>query len=191
MQINDATIWLEGLYREHYKPLCAVIRSQLYGCSCSDMAEDIAQDVFAHAHTEYNTLKDHPNICGWLYQNAYYRCHNQRRKEANIRLHTAFSLDADDWPDISDPSAQEAFENCLQVSHEEALAYLRDHLSEHDFNLLTEATYRDSGTKELSRKYDLSEGAVKMRLHRVRKRARKILSVFLKLFVTIILFKTY
>ena len=190
MHSKEASVWLEQLYDENYTALCRMLRSHMYKYNRGDMAEDIAQDVFAQAYAEYEELKNHPNIRGWLYQNAYFRCHNQIRREENALKHTAFAIDDEASAAIEDPMAQVSLEACLLVTREEALAYLREHLSEKDYRLFTEATSESADLKTLSQEYGLSDGAVKMRLHRVKKNARKILSVFFRMFVTLAILLT-
>ena len=72
MQKNpDGSVWIQELYEVYFVRLCKVARARLSGVGLTYMAEDIVQETLKDAYERYDTLVEHENIGGWLYQSVY------------------------------------------------------------------------------------------------------------------------
>jgi RNA polymerase sigma-70 factor (ECF subfamily) len=137
-------------------------------------AEDLAQDAFLRAYRRIGDLKNPDRFASWLYGIALNRCRDYAK---NVRRETyAFSRteeqeDADALPGKT--RAQD--EELMSEERSEQLWAALDELSS------TYATpfllkYRDGMTyKAMSKRLDVSVSALKVRVHRARKKLRTLL----------------
>lgn len=140
----------------------------------SEDAEDLAQDVFMKAYNRIGDLKNPDRFSSWLYGIALNRCRDYVK---NVRRETyAFSRTEDrdtaDALPTKDPLQDEAL---VAQEHGNQLWDALEELSS------TYATpfllkYRDGMTyKAMSKRMDVSVSALKVRVHRARKKLRTLL----------------
>jgi RNA polymerase sigma-70 factor (ECF subfamily) len=137
-------------------------------------AEDLAQDAFLRAYRRIGDLKSPSRFSSWLYGIVLNRCRDYAknvRRETYAFSHTEEQDDADTLPG----SAPGQDEELLTEERSEHLWAALDDLSS------TYATpfllkYRDGMTyKAMSKRLDVSVSALKVRVHRARKKLRNLL----------------
>jgi RNA polymerase sigma-70 factor (ECF subfamily) len=144
-----------------------------YADSAED-AEDLAQDAFMRAYRRIGDLKNPDRFSSWLYGIALNRCRDYAK---NVRRDTyAFSrTEEQDGADALAGGNPGQDEDLLAEERSEQLWAALDELSS------TYATpfllkYRDGMTyKAMSKRLDVSVSALKVRVHRARKKLRTLL----------------
>jgi len=137
-------------------------------------AEDLAQDAFLRAYRRIGDLKNPDRFSSWLYGIALNRCRDYAK---NVRRETyAFSrTDEKDGADALSGNTRGQEEELLADERSAQLWAALDDLS------ATYATpfllkYRDGMTyKAMSKRLDVSVSALKVRVHRARKKLRNLL----------------
>jgi len=138
-------------------------------------AEDLAQDAFLQAFRRIDDLKNPDRFSSWLYGIALNRCRDYAK---NVRRETyAFSrTEEQEEADALPGKTPEQDEELLAEERSEHLWAALDELSS------TYATpfllkYRDGMTyKAMSKRLDVSVNALKVRVHRARKKLRTLLN---------------
>lgn len=136
-------------------------------------AEDLAQDVFLRAYRRIGDLRNPDRFSSWLYGIALNRCRDYAK---NVRRETyAFSRTEREDADLldDDTSRQD-----LKVMREERGSRLWAALEELKPTYATPflMKYRDGLTYQaMSERLDVSVGALKVRVHRARKKLRRLL----------------
>jgi RNA polymerase sigma-70 factor (ECF subfamily) len=137
-------------------------------------AEDLAQDAFTRAYQRIDDLRNPDRFSSWLYGIALNRCRDYAknvRRETYAFSHTDNHDNADALP--NEHTAQD--EALMAEERGEQLWAALDELSS------TYATpfllkYRDGLTyKAMSKRMDVSVSALKVRVHRARKKLRTLL----------------
>jgi RNA polymerase sigma-70 factor (ECF subfamily) len=137
-------------------------------------AEDLAQDVFARAYRRIGDLETPARFASWLYGIALNRCRDYAK---NVRRDTyAFShTEEQDGPDALATETRSQDEALVAEERADQLWAALDELSS------TYATpfllkYRDGMTyKAMSKRMDVSVSALKVRVHRARKKLRTLM----------------
>jgi RNA polymerase sigma-70 factor (ECF subfamily) len=136
-------------------------------------AEDLAQDVFLRAYRRIGDLRNPDRFSSWLYGIALNRCRDYAK---NVRRETyAFSRTEREDADLldDDTSRQD-----MKVMREERGSQLWAALEELKPTYATPflMKYRDGLTYQaMSERLDVSVGALKVRVHRARKKLRRLL----------------
>lgn len=140
----------------------------------SEDAEDLAQDVFMRAYERIGDLKNPDRFSSWLYGIALNRCRDYAK---NVRRETyAFSRteerdNADALPTETRPQdealvAEERSDQLWEALEQLSSTYATPFLLK----------YRDGMTyKAMSQRMDVSVSALKVRVHRARKKLRNLL----------------
>ena len=172
--------WITELNDQYFQALYRLACANLRGTGCESMAEDIVQDVLLEAHLHEKMLRAHPNIGGWLYQTAFNLCKNAHRAQNARNRRSAFSLDQPNAPDIEDREAERRIYAHLEKQHtcREAVGYIKAHVTEEEFLLFERRFLQRHSLYYLSLQYGLTPSALKMRLHRLRKKIGRILEFF-------------
>ncbi|MFB6249814.1 MAG: RNA polymerase sigma factor [Salinibacter sp.] len=137
-------------------------------------AEDLAQDVFTRAYRRIGDLENPDRFSSWLYGIALNRCRDYAK---NVRRDTyAFShTEEQDGADALATNTRSQDEALVAEERGEQLWAALEELSP------TYATpfllkYRDGMTyKAMSKRMDVSVSALKVRVHRARKKLRNLL----------------
>lgn len=143
-----------------------------YADSAED-AEDLAQDAFLRAYDRIGDLKNPDRFSSWLYGIALNRCRDYAK---NVRRETyAFSHTDQEEANVTTTEDRAQDEQLIADERGEQLWAALEELSS------TYATpfllkYRDGLTyKAMSKRMDVSVSALKVRVHRARKKLRKLL----------------
>jgi len=151
-------------------------------CTNPENAEDVFQDTLLKAYQALGDLREPKALRTWLYRVAANNCRMMRRKD---RAPRKISLDdykppgwedgeiieVPDWSDLPDSAAGRSE---LKLAFEEGLADLP---AEYRMVLLMRDV-EGLSTKEAAEALEISESAVKMRLHRARMALRHHLAEY-------------
>jgi RNA polymerase sigma-70 factor (ECF subfamily) len=135
-------------------------------------AEDLAQDVFLKAFQKLDSLDDPSRFASWLYGIALNRCRDYAK---NVRRETyAFSRTDTEADDITETLDRQD----RQLEAEDETQRLWDALEALSPTYATPflMKYRDGMTyKAMSDRLDVSVSALKVRVHRARKKLRALM----------------
>jgi RNA polymerase sigma-70 factor (ECF subfamily) len=139
-------------------------------------AEDLAQDIFLEAYRRIEDLRDPDQFASWLYGIALNQCRDYAK---NVRRDTyPFSHAGRDDGSVADVETRGQDAQLAADEHGARLWNALDELSP------TYATpfllkYRDGLTyKAMSKRLDVSVSALKVRVHRARKKLRTLLEPY-------------
>lgn len=139
-------------------------------------AEDLAQDIFLKAYRRIEDLRDPGQFASWLYGLALNQCRDYAK---NVRRDTyPFSHAGREDRILTDDKTARQDDQLAAEEHGARLWEALDELSP------TYATpfllkYRDGLTyKAMSRRLDVSVSALKVRVHRARKKLRTLLEPY-------------
>lgn len=137
-------------------------------------AEDLAQDAFLRAFRRIGDLRKPDRFSSWLYGIALNRCRDYAK---NVRRETyAFSRteEQDEADALPGNSRRQDDELVAEEESEQLWAALEELSSTYATPFLLK--YRDGMTyKAMSKRLDVSVSALKVRVHRARKKLRNLL----------------
>ncbi len=65
--MKNQTAFFDQLYNLYYPSLAGMCWAKVhYDLSYTDLIDETLQEVFLLAYKSYDSLKDHPNVLGWL-----------------------------------------------------------------------------------------------------------------------------
>lgn len=125
---------------------------------------------------EKDKLHSHPNIKGWLYKVYYNRLRDEIKKSARYYRRSDFHPNEE----LNRMKQVDVFDQWLA---NEEFTQMLEQIKEIRKTPMDEAVYQDyfveeMSVKEIADKNNLTEGAVKGIIYRMRKRAKKIKSTF-------------
>lgn len=164
--------------REAFRPLVERYEGMVYGivnrfADRSADQEDLAQEVFVRAYERLDELDDPDRFSSWLYALALNRCRDFAK---NVRRET-YPMTETDEEEAAQPDDEATVLDRLMVS--EAADRLWQAVGELDpkYGVPLLLKYRDDLTYAvISDRLDVSVSALKVRVHRARKRLRERLS---------------
>ena len=131
---------------------------------CSAKAEDYTHDIFLRVHSNLANFKERSTFSTWLYSISYNYCMDQIRQ--GNRLNTV-NIDDEMVLLIADESESDQREDQLQT-----LTLAIRTVSSDEATLLRLKYEHDLDIKEIAKRYNLKDSAVKMRLKRTRDKIR-------------------
>ena len=136
-----------------------------------DIAEDLTQDIFVKLYLNLKKFRGESKFSTWLYSFTYNHCVNYSKlvlkKKRNVQ-----SLDEEffDGGDIEDEVSDEE----IFAMNVEKLRISLTKIDPEDKIILLMKYQDDKSIKEIATMLDLGESAVKMRLHRAKKKIVEI-----------------
>ena len=153
----DRNLFVSKLFKDEYP---ALIRKAYRLTGSKELAEDLCQDTFFLAIAHFEELVSHPSPGGWLTLTLFNLVRNERRRS---RCHSEIPLDE---------------VNLLQAN--ESPPSLDDllplQLPADDKNILFWRFEQQLGYREIAIRLGISESACRMRVFRLLKKCKKILS---------------
>ena len=178
-QILEGKIQVYSVLIDRYKHMVFTLAKRML--KNTEDAEEVAQDAFLKAYKGLSTFKGEAKFSTWLYRIAYHRSldyikRNQRQIDtADLPIEDAGSLTV----------LEEGFDTLEQKERARQIKEAIEALSGDDGLLLTLHYYQELSIKEIAQIVNKSEGAVKVNLHRSRKRLAKILEKKLNILNTV------
>ena len=168
VQAGDASAFRTLL--ERYERMVFSITNR-FGDTPAD-AEDLAQDIFVKAYRQIDRLRQPERFASWLYGIALNHCRDYA-KNVRRKTHAFSATDGADWEVPGHQRAQdvaleadEAGQRLWQALDRIAPTYATPFLLK----------YRDGMTyRAMAERMDLSVSALKVRVHRARKKLRQLL----------------
>ncbi|WP_338876634.1 sigma-70 family RNA polymerase sigma factor [Spirosoma sp. SC4-14] len=154
---NVSTDTFDLLYKQYVKK---VFQKCLSMTKDSDTAQDYTQEIFLKAFTKLNSFQSRSTFSTWLFSITHNYCLDQ------LRINSRYVLE-----DLSDDLVSQLKETEYQQSADYKLQQLENllaQLSAEEVMLLRLKHEQNMSVKELSKHYQLTESAVKMRLKRSR-----------------------
>lgn len=137
-----------------------------------DVAEDLTQDIFVKLYLNLKNFRGESKFSTWLYSFAYNHCVNYsktvlRRRRNEESINEEFVYDEAMEEEISDEEIFSLAVGKLQLSLQK--------IDPEDKIILLMKYQDDKSIKEIALMLELGESAVKMRLHRAK---RKIVEIY-------------
>lgn len=158
--------WFESTYHRYVDFCFKLGRNYMRNMQDDGILYDMVQEVFVLLWVKRKELMEHPNIGGWLALAVRYRMLNHHAEIRKQRLHRAYSIDAECVPEIK--AMDLTPEQCVELQSK--VDELRRFLGEEDASLFLAYAAEGYKAKDLSRKYQLPENTVYMRIHRIKKK---------------------
>lgn len=139
----------------------------------SEMAEEVAQDVFVKVYQQIANFRQDAKFTTWLYRIAYNAAISVVRKK-NVELAAI-----DDFV-VENFSVDEVQEQVQQMEKEQQLQHMQqamEQLKEQEALMIQMFYLKEMSVKELAAMMDMTEGNVKVKLHRARKRLYDLMNV--------------
>ena len=162
---------LFDLYKDRIYALCRHMAGN------AEDAEDLTQDVFISAFRNINTFRAEAAFSTWLYRIASNRCAAEFRKKSPASRSFERLNDLDAAPPSPGPNPEDlVVRKELTGRVEAAVAALPENLR----LIFVLGTLEGMRYREVAEIASCSEEAVKMRIHRARKRVRDSLKPYLE-----------
>ncbi|MDD4371949.1 MAG: sigma-70 family RNA polymerase sigma factor [Anaerostipes sp.] len=133
----------------------------------ADEAYDVLQDVYLIAYEKFDMLNKHPNPIGWMKVTARNKCWQSFTKKNRVD-----EFLADDNFFRWNGSFEDDYSSLL-------IEDLKKALTKEEYELFMEFVEKGYSTKELAKIKNVTDQAVRSKLSRIRKKARKQLFMFM------------
>jgi RNA polymerase sigma-70 factor (ECF subfamily) len=179
--------FIEKLYAKYYQALLNH-GSYLTGHNGQFFysVEECVQETFLAAFEAYEHLQIHPNVMGWLRVTLENRIKHRIKKERNmLRRHQSWD-DVSYVADISDEG--DAIENLLQNEEsKKKVEYALSILKPKERDIIILFYLKNKSIKEIATIYRTSQSVIKVQLHRIRQKMKRILDNFIFLLTLLFL----
>ncbi|MFN8158761.1 MAG: sigma-70 family RNA polymerase sigma factor [Candidatus Nanopelagicales bacterium] len=161
--------WLEGVFRAHHRAVLAYAARRV-----PDEADDVVAEVFAAAWRHRATVP--AEALPWLYRTAAHHVLHRRRSTARrSRLVGRLGgLGGDDAPTSSLDPTDEVVDRLDAVAR---VTRVLDALPPRDAEILRLSAWEQLDVASIAYVLSISPSAVRVRLHRARRRAEHLLAV--------------
>ena len=168
-QVLEGKIQVYSVLIDRYKHMVFTLAKRML--KNTEDAEEVAQDAFLKAYKGLSNFKGEAKFSTWLYRIAYHRSLDYLK--SNQR-----QIDTTDLPheDVGSFTVlEEGFDALERKERAQQIKEAIETLSGDDSLLLILHYYQELSIKEIAQVVDKTEGAVKVNLHRSRKRLARIL----------------
>ena len=159
---HDDTVVVTALFETYRTPICVYLYSLLDDW---EQAHDLTQETFLRAHQAQEQLKEVSNRRAWLYRvasNLAFNALKRRRRFAWLP-----------WRKVDSKQLQRP-DSSLQVEQANAVERVLAKLEPTYRAPLLLFSYHGFTIREVAQMLEVSEGAVKVRLYRARKKFRQL-----------------
>ncbi len=185
MPSDERDQFLSELYTKYMDDLIRYCRAYVeYNTEYYDLILDVIQDTFLAANIEYEKLKDHPHIEGWLYKACRFRLTNAIKTYRRKKKRHAFSMDQKgmELPDTTCSVIDSWLSEETVKQYEKQIFTL---LNDTEQLIYYDYFKKRKSIKQIAAETQKSESAVKSVISRIRAKLRKykIISFFQNLFL--------
>lgn len=164
--------WLQKLYNENAPALYRLAVNRLRsGVGHTEDAEDVLQDVFLLAMQR--DLSDHPAPVGWLVKATVIICRNYVKRNNHHRekqrRYAQSKLDVSADRSLFFVSSQEP-----ETNEREIMIQMEQCMTAEEWELLRAYSLEGVPVEELAQRTGMTVNALRVRIHRLRNKARKI-----------------
>lgn len=155
---NDSII--RSIIDRYYKEIYNYCYLRLY--YNKENTEECVQETFEIFLKKWDTLSSTDNIRAWLYRTSDNVMKNSKRKSNRHKNEISHT-------DLAEDS------NYLSYEDDNGVFEILSNLTKEEQHLLIEYYLDKATANELSKKYEVSESAISMRIHRIKAKLKKIL----------------
>ena len=183
-------VWLEHLFKRYHKAVFRTVYALFIREHLESYVNDVVQEVFLEAFHQYPLLQSHPNIAGWLHITAWNKAKNQIRRRHRENRATAYSIDEADAPELADRRAHHEVTVAAESlpTPENVHQLLEERLSAEQLTLYRHVYLEQRPYEEIARSHNVSSGALRVRIHRLRRTILELFQLILKMSVTFLIF---
>ncbi len=164
--------WLEALFRAHHRAVLAYAVRRLPGDPAD--ADDVVAEVFAAAWRHRERVPD--EALPWLYRTAAHHVQHRRRSTARRRrLAERLGGLGGEGSSAAVADATDAVDERLDAAAR--VARVLEALPPRDAEILRLSVWEDLDVASIAYVLSISPTAVRVRLHRARRRAERLLAV--------------
>lgn len=181
-------LWLERLFKCHRKSVFRTVHALFIRARLESYVSDVVQEVFLEAFHQHPLLQSHPNIAGWLHITARNKAKNQLRRHHRERRATAYSLDDVGAPEPADHRATQELHAAAESlpTPENVHQLLEQRLSEEQLALYRQVYLEQRPYAEIAMGHNVTNGTLRVRVHRLRRTILELLQIILEIAVTIL-----
>lgn len=169
---------LEKIYTENIDYLRNLCRYKVgYNDLYDDLIEDCLQETFEIAVREYETLKTHPQIRGWLTRTCLNRLIPAVQQFRSHKKREAFSLDSTEHGEVEGSNSIEEY---VQVAAYNSFLKQLQAVFTSEEHMVFQFYFIEGYTMaQIAAKGGISENKVKVIIRHIRKKAKKIETNFM------------
>lgn len=169
---KESDTYITELYEKYYKMLERMCyRFVNYNVEYCDIISDCIQETFLAAEKAYGSLENHVCMIGWLIKTCQHRLLPMLRKERDYKNQIAFSMD-----DESAPAVKELVDSVdawhRKEDANECIEQICQLLTNEEQKVMQGFFIQGLPIKEIAQKEHTTEGAVKVTIYRIRKKAK-------------------
>lgn len=165
---------LERMYSERRGDLIRYCEALLlHSPRLRAQAEEIVQEAFLTAWSQWDELKEHPNLIGWMMTTCRNKCQSMSRKERNRQRITGVQVEYDDDAELG--RQQDAILRWLEAAEaREKLDNLKAQLSPLEGRVYEAYFVRNGSLKETAERVGAKVDAVNDAVRRIRRKALRM-----------------
>lgn len=189
--MNDAAKFVSKIYSEHCDSLLNFCRYIIFNDpKYSDLIEETVQETFILAMERYDTLKDHPNVEGWLRETSKKKISSELKKSRSRAKRHAFSVDNESSLTIAD--TDDLIQQAIDKNYVyEIVLKLKSQLTEKELIIFETFFIQKKSIMEISNLTKQKPNSIKAMIHRIREKAKKIKKENFIFLLTFLLLKSY
>lgn len=157
--------FLEGITDRYYSSVYRFVRRI---CKDAALSLDITQEIFLIAWKKADELQHYENIQAWLYQTAHYRILYTLRETRQYL----------EWSHLADKLEDDSIDEDNWILRVDLYKEMEKYIKPEELELLLLHYEVGYSHRELAKKYDSSEMAIRKRISRMRQKLRNFLPDF-------------
>ena len=174
--MSEATIFVEKIYNEYYDSLRRMCWAKIHHDSAYiDLIDETLQEVFLLAYQNYDNLKNHPNVLGWLMITCNHQLLPYAKQQRYRQNHHAFSMDDNTAPPIE--SGIDVSQQVIdQDMAERILSQVIKNLSEKERKVFDGFFIKNQSVSQISSQTGQSKNSVSAMIYQIRKKIRNMIN---------------
>ncbi|MCU0658426.1 MAG: sigma-70 family RNA polymerase sigma factor [Polyangiaceae bacterium] len=137
---------------------------------------DVAQSAMMQVVRRISSFRGHASFTTWLFRVTANEALMLMRSQRRLRAHLATDVEVDDFEGLSEQTGAQPEDPAVEQEREEVVRAALEQLPDHYRDVVLAHYHQDLGLQEIAEKLQVTESAVRSRLHRARTRLRGLLS---------------